>query len=141
MLNPRYSAEKVRSIVQALYIHGGRLTAGEMLYHSQPYNKLSKCWRVPLEEIRFGYKPHLYARLVDNLRVESDRNGHEILKWTEREQGREDKYGNWKVTVKAYEDECVFKTEEAANTRVRLYACPTTAVSCIKGVRARAKRR
>lgn len=112
ILDSRYKEDRICSISQALFIQGEPLTLGEMIYHGQPYRKLTGCWRTTPEGICFGYKPYLYARIVDNLRVESDQNGKDILKWTEPEKGRIDDKGQWITTTPASEDSWIYRPKQ-----------------------------
>jgi hypothetical protein len=90
VLRWRLHPKIVREIVEALYANryslSERLAVAEHNGRNNPYPaRYGDINGAPWEaRIYCGHNPHLYARLVDNLRVEIDENGEEKLNWKER---------------------------------------------------------
>jgi len=89
VLNPRLSGERVREIVELLYVNA-RLSLCERLVYarskrSTPYRAyFGSIGRVPWTgEVICGHNPYLRARVVDNLRVRQRADGEEELLWME----------------------------------------------------------
>jgi len=89
ILSHRLSGETVREIVELLYINSCELNVRvsyaknkkNIPYHAQFHTLNGVPWT---GRITCGYQPCLYARLVDDLRVQIDENGKQMLTWKER---------------------------------------------------------
>ena len=89
ILNYRLSGEKVREIVELLYVNSYSLSTRlayaknkKSIHHRAEFHTLGRApWT---SRITCGYQPCLYARLVDDLSVQVDENGDETLSWKER---------------------------------------------------------
>ena len=86
ILNYRLSGKRVREIIELIYVNECS-SLGERLAYAK--NKKDNPYPAQFEgnfegRITCGHNPFLYARLVDDLRVEVDENGEEKLKWKER---------------------------------------------------------
>jgi len=89
ILNYRLSGETVRKIVELLYINScalsTRLSYAKNKKSSHYHAEFHTLDGVPWEgKITCGYQPCLFARLVDDLRVQINKNGEETLTWKER---------------------------------------------------------
>ena len=90
VLSARTGAEEVRRYVERRYVEETASLREKLSYAR--YNRPQKPYPAEferLEGVRFqgriycGHCPWLYARLVDNLRVESDATGIDVLSWDE----------------------------------------------------------
>ena len=90
IINYRYPPIKIKDIIELLYINN-RLTLSERLKYAK--NRKNNPYPAEFESIKgvpwqgritCGHNPWLYARIVDNLRIEIDTEGNETLKWDER---------------------------------------------------------
>lgn len=89
ILDPRLPPERVRQIVELLYHQNALLrekVAWRLLRRKQPYAAEFQIlegtqWRY---DITCGHNPWLHARLVDNLRIETDAEDNETAVWTDR---------------------------------------------------------
>ena len=90
VLNGRMGIERVRWYVELMYIEKTSSDA-EKYDYARP--KKSRRTAFPAEvtrtikgegHIHCGHNPWLFARLVDELRVETNDDGVEVLKWKER---------------------------------------------------------
>ena len=97
ILNYRLGGETVRQITERLYVNS-TCSPGERLAYAN--NKRNNPYPAEFElvkgahwqgRIMCGQNPCLYARLVDDLHVESDENGEERLIWSERQKPDFDK--------------------------------------------------
>jgi len=89
ILNYRLEGDSVREIVELLYVNRYSLSA-RLAYAKNKKNiprpaQFYTLGGVPWTgRITCGYQPCLYARLVDDIRVQTDDNGEEVLTWKER---------------------------------------------------------
>ena len=90
VLNGRMGIERVRWHVELMYIEK---TSSDAEKYDSARPKKSRRIAFPVEvtrtvngeaHIHCGHNPWLFARLVDDLRVETDDDGVEVLKWKER---------------------------------------------------------
>jgi hypothetical protein len=90
ILNYRLSAEMVKRFVELLYVNK-QFTLSERLEYAK--NRKNNTYLAEFERIKgvqwqgrinCGHNPWLCARLVDNLHIEIDNEGNEILRWDER---------------------------------------------------------
>ena len=90
VLNGRMGTKRVRWYVEMMYIE--KMSSDAEKYDSARPKKRRRI-AFPAEETRTingeahihcGHNPWLFARLVDDLRVEIDDDGVEMLKWKER---------------------------------------------------------
>ena len=88
--NPRWSPERVRELVELLYV-GANYTIFEQIAYANnrsfnPYPaRFGSLKGIPwMREIYCGHNPWLFARLVDNLRTEESGDGDERVLWDER---------------------------------------------------------
>ena len=94
ILNPRWSGERVRRLVELIY-HRDALLSEKISWRvrrkRQPYPaEFVKFEGMPFEyEISCGHNPWLRARLVDDLEVSIDRTGKEVATWKDRHKLRE----------------------------------------------------
>lgn len=90
ILNPRFSAERVRELVELLYLTQNSTLSERMNWardkHLNPYPaQFHTLDGVPWQgQIHCGHNPFLFARLVDDLAVERDAEGNERATWRER---------------------------------------------------------
>jgi hypothetical protein len=90
ILNPRFSAKRVAEIVQFLYIQKTYTVWERLLFVKNKSNAPAIqygsangiVWR---GRINCGDNPCLFARKVDNLRIEVSKDGETHPVWTERE--------------------------------------------------------
>lgn len=84
VLSARTSAENVRRYVEQRYIEATASPEEKLSYAR--YNKPRKPpYPARLERgrrIHCGHNPWLHASVVDDLRVEMDADGNDVLKWT-----------------------------------------------------------
>jgi len=90
ILNYRLSPERAGEIVELIYVNE-QFTLSERIAYAKskgnnPYPaQFDSIHGVPwTARIICGHNPFLYARLVDDLRVEIDKSGKETLNWKER---------------------------------------------------------
>ena len=90
VLNYRRSSEYVRKFVEQLYAiyyySDQEILALARNKENNPYpaefNAIKGVtWA---EQITCGHNPFIFARLVDDLKFETDQEGNEVLKWDER---------------------------------------------------------
>jgi hypothetical protein len=87
--NPRWSAERVRQLVELIYVESAYSLYEQIEYANNrsfnPYPaKFGELTGIPwMGQIICGHNPWLFARLVDGLRVE-DLSGDEQAFWNER---------------------------------------------------------
>ena len=89
ILNHRFSGEKVRWFVEQLYVArqflSERLAIAKKASNNPERASFEYFEGIPSrDEIRCGTHPWLYARRVDNIYVETDEEGNEILRYEER---------------------------------------------------------
>ena len=84
VMSARTSAEDVRKYVEQRYIEE-RASLPEKLAYSRYNQPQEPPYRAHHERagIHCGHNPWLEARKVDDLRVEMDADGEEVLEWTE----------------------------------------------------------
>jgi hypothetical protein len=89
ILNPRWSAEKVREYVELLYANSEYTIAERIDYardpKQNPFPAQFSCvnggrW---LRQITCGHNPWLFARKVENLHTENDNENKESVTWDE----------------------------------------------------------
>jgi hypothetical protein len=85
----RSSAHRMRETVEQIYVNE-RYSLGERVEYakskkSNPYRAYLGTYKGAhcLWEVYCGHNPHLYARIVSDLKVEINRNGKETLTWKE----------------------------------------------------------
>lgn len=89
LINYRKTGEYIRNFVEQLYIVHNSTDGEKASYaknsHSNPYPAyFAKIGGVSWHgRIYCGHNPHLYARLVSNIRTE-EVDGGEVLRWDER---------------------------------------------------------
>jgi predicted GNAT family N-acyltransferase len=90
IFNPRFSAERVRELVEFLYLTQNSTLSERMNWardkNLNPYlAQFHTLDGVPWQgQIHCGHNPFLFARLVDDLAVECDAEGNERATWRER---------------------------------------------------------
>jgi hypothetical protein len=90
VFNPRFSGERVRELVEALYVAENSSLREKLTWAkdrtSNPYPaEFERINGVRWEgRIHCGHNPNLYARLVDDLTVEVDKDGIDKATWKER---------------------------------------------------------
>ncbi len=96
IFSSRLGAGRVREFVELIYVTSGYFTLSEQLsmmwprFGRTPYaakfgqTKEGDPWA---GEVTCGDDPYLKARLVDDLVIERDADGHEKAVWTERPRG------------------------------------------------------
>jgi hypothetical protein len=88
ILNPRYSGERVRQFVELLYVNKVYTLSQRMDWAQRRKPYLARFGGVDGVVCDFqifcGHNPHLFARQVDDFRIEIDANGEEKPTWTER---------------------------------------------------------
>jgi hypothetical protein len=90
IFNPRIGGERIRELVELLYIQSGASLAEKLSWAvdraDNPYPaKFGSLNGVPWQgEIECGHNPWLFARLVDDLWVEAGEDGKEGARWKER---------------------------------------------------------
>ena len=92
VLSARTGAEDVRRYVERRYVEKTASLPEKLSYarYNRPQAPPYAAEFDRLEGVRFrgriqcGHNPWLYARLVDNLRVETDATGNEVLSWDEQ---------------------------------------------------------
>ena len=89
VLNYRYSAERVRRIVELIYANSVFSPEERLSYAQTGYTPYPAAFQryggLPYEgKIECGANPWLYARLVDGLRLDVRSDGSEVLVWAER---------------------------------------------------------
>jgi hypothetical protein len=89
ILNPRLSPQKVKEIVELLYVNQNYTIREKLAYSNNKkfnpypayYTRINGIqW---LGEIFCGHNPYLFARKVEKIKVEEDENGNEVLSWKE----------------------------------------------------------
>lgn len=90
IFNPRLGAERVRELVELLYIQSGASLDEKLSWavdrNRNPYPaKFGSLQGAPWQgEIECGHNPWLFARLVDDLWVETGEDGIQEAHWSER---------------------------------------------------------
>ena len=90
ILNYRLSSERVLEIVELLYANNKYDLSERLAYAKNKKNNPYPAEYHRIKLIRYmgritcGHNPWLYARVVDNIRIEHNNDGREILKWDER---------------------------------------------------------
>lgn len=93
ILNPRYSTDRVRDLVELLYVNA-MYSLGERASYAKgkmfnPYPAeygtiwIGKKLGRYLNRIYCGHNPHLYARQVTDLHVDRTDDGKEVITWKE----------------------------------------------------------
>ncbi len=82
VLNSRLSAERVKEIVEILYVNATYSLSERLGYASREwFNPYPAQFGMTPGEVTCGHNPWLYARIVDQLQVERDEAGEEKLTW------------------------------------------------------------
>ncbi len=99
VLSARTGAEEVRRYVERRYVEKTASLPEKLSYarYNRPqvppypaeFDRIGGV-RV-VHKIHCGHNPWLCARLVDNLRVEADADGNDVLRWTELPSPRSDR--------------------------------------------------
>lgn len=104
ILNPRWSAERVREYVEFIYVLS-QYTVSEQVGYAKnrsfnPYPaKFNQIRGIPWQgQIICGHNPYLFARLVDKLTVTDDSNEEKVI-WAKRAVPNFNKY------LQQYEEE------------------------------------
>ena len=84
VLNSRLSAERVREIVELLYVNATYSLSERLEYaNGKQFNPYPAQFGWTTGEITCGHNPWLYGRRVDGIRIEQDEDGSERLSWSE----------------------------------------------------------
>lgn len=89
IFHPNTSGEKMRQIVERLYVNTELNLTEKLKYLYSSKNtaypaKFDTINKVPYQgKIFCGHNPYLYARLVENIKINTDKNGNEELIWDE----------------------------------------------------------
>ena len=82
VLNSRLSAERVREIVELLYVNATYSLSERLEYaNRKQFNPYPAQFGWTAGEVTCGHNPWLYARIVDQLQIERDEAGEEKLTW------------------------------------------------------------
>ena len=84
IFNPRWSAQRVREFVEFIYLSDYTLSERLVYAVHKRRNPYLATFGPTTGEIHCGHNPWLYARCVDDLTVERDANGKEMVTWKER---------------------------------------------------------
>jgi hypothetical protein len=85
VLNPRLSGDSVRKIVELLYVNAGLSIVERLAYARSARNTAYPAEFVGWEgQIVCGSNPFLYARRVEDVRVEVGEDGEGDLQWSEQ---------------------------------------------------------
>ena len=82
VLNSRLSAERVREIVEILYVNATYSLLERLGYaNRKQFNPYPAQFGWTAGEVTCGHNPWLYARIVDQIQAERDEAGGEKLTW------------------------------------------------------------
>jgi hypothetical protein len=90
ILNPHWSARRVREYVEFIYVQSHYAISEQISYAKNRSFNPYPAWFVPLEGIPWegqiicGHNPRLFARLVDNLQATGEPNEESKVVWSER---------------------------------------------------------